>query len=39
MEAPAIAPSLLQEVKQQVQIVKDEDAAPQERVLAVLRLH
>jgi hypothetical protein len=39
MQAPAIDPSLLQEVEQQVQLVKDEAAAPQERVLAVMRLH
>lgn len=39
MDARAIDPSLLQEVQQQVQIAKDEAAAPQERVLALLRIY
>jgi hypothetical protein len=39
MEGPAIDPDLLQQVQQQVQLFKDEAAAPQERVLAVMRLH
>ncbi|WIA39191.1 hypothetical protein OEZ86_005316 [Tetradesmus obliquus] len=39
MDARAIDPSLLQEVQQQVKVVKDEAAAPQERVLALLRLY
>jgi hypothetical protein len=39
MQGPAIDPNVLQQVEQQVQLFKDEAAPPQERVLAVMRLH
>jgi hypothetical protein len=39
MQAPAVDPDVLQQVQQKVRLFKDETASPQERVLAVMRLH